>query len=70
MSSLSTWKGTIRALRFDPATSALGDFKIDWIRVESNSTASNYDYQYHLKDHLGNVRVTFSTTPAMEKLEQ
>ncbi|MEP1033465.1 MAG: hypothetical protein ABJG98_07905, partial [Ekhidna sp.] len=22
-----------------------------------------YDYQYHLKDHLGNVRLTFSTTP-------
>ncbi len=22
-----------------------------------------WDYQYHLKDHLGNVRVTFSTTP-------
>ncbi|WP_421762905.1 DUF6443 domain-containing protein [Ekhidna sp.] len=22
-----------------------------------------FDYQYHLKDHLGNVRLTFSTTP-------
>ncbi len=23
----------------------------------------SYDYQYHLKDHLGNTRLTFSTTP-------
>lgn len=23
----------------------------------------SWDYQYHLKDHLGNVRLTFSTTP-------
>ena len=32
--------------------------------IASDSEAiSSYDYQYHLKDHLGNVRVTFSTTP-------
>ncbi len=24
---------------------------------------AEYDYQYHLKDHLGNTRLTFSTTP-------
>ncbi|WP_370086304.1 RHS repeat-associated core domain-containing protein [Ekhidna sp.] len=27
------------------------------------TTIEKYDYQYHLKDHLGNVRVTFSTAP-------
>ncbi|WP_424964138.1 RHS repeat-associated core domain-containing protein [Ekhidna sp.] len=26
-------------------------------------TGGEWDYQYHLKDHLGNVRVTFSTEP-------
>ena len=32
--------------------------------IASDSEAiSYYDYQYHLKDHLGNVRVTFATTP-------
>ncbi len=32
--------------------------------IASDSEAiSNWDYQYHLKDHLGNVRLTFSTTP-------
>ncbi len=35
---------------------------IYWQRTKSqNSTVS--EYYYHLKDHLGNVRVTFSTTP-------
>ncbi|MEO9873090.1 RHS repeat domain-containing protein [Ekhidna sp.] len=27
------------------------------------SKDGDWDYQYHLKDHLGNVRMTFSTTP-------
>lgn len=27
------------------------------------SGSKEHDYQYHLKDHLGNVRLTFSTTP-------
>ncbi len=27
------------------------------------SGSKTYNYQYHLKDHLGNVRLTFSTTP-------
>lgn len=32
--------------------------------IASGSAAiSSFDYQYHLKDHLGNVRLTFSTTP-------
>ena len=26
-------------------------------------SSESWDYQYHLKDHLGNVRVTYSTTP-------
>ena len=29
----------------------------------ANGTIEGYDYQYFLTDHLGNVRVTFSTTP-------
>ncbi|MEO9484347.1 MAG: DUF6443 domain-containing protein [Ekhidna sp.] len=38
------------------------------VKEECSSTEmvncdQNYDYQYHLKDHLGNVRLTFSTTP-------
>ncbi|WP_462247817.1 RHS repeat-associated core domain-containing protein [Ekhidna sp.] len=32
-------------------------------RVIPNESEGSYDYQYHLKDHLGNVRLTFSTTP-------
>ncbi len=32
--------------------------------IASDSAAiSTFGYQYHLKDHLGNVRLTFSTTP-------
>lgn len=30
--------------------------------VSQPELIEGYDYQYHLKDHLGNVRVTFSTT--------
>ncbi len=29
-----------------------------------------FDYQYHLKDHLGNVRVTFSTTPENYQMKE
>lgn len=28
-----------------------------------------FDYQYHLKDHLGNARLTFSTTPESYEME-
>ncbi len=31
--------------------------------VPSSDATNNYAYQYHLKDHLGNTRVTFTTTP-------
>ncbi|MEO9869443.1 RHS repeat-associated core domain-containing protein [Ekhidna sp.] len=31
--------------------------------ASGSKAISGYDYQYHLKDHLGNVRATFSTTP-------
>ena len=30
---------------------------------DANGNITSFDAQYHLKDHLGNVRVTFSTTP-------
>jgi len=29
----------------------------------AQTAVDDWDYQYHLKDHLGNVRLTFSTTP-------
>ncbi|MEM6602359.1 MAG: hypothetical protein AAF649_13350, partial [Verrucomicrobiota bacterium] len=32
-------------------------------RLVPNESKGTYDLQYHLKDHLGNVRITFSTTP-------
>ena len=31
-------------------------------RVVYDPTDDSYDYQYHMKDHLGNVRLTFSET--------
>ncbi len=33
------------------------------VPVILSSSEGSWDYQYHLKDHLGNVRLTFSTTP-------
>ncbi|MEQ6168996.1 DUF6443 domain-containing protein [Ekhidna sp. MALMAid0563] len=33
------------------------------ISPSGGGQGEDYDYQYHLKDHLGNVRVTFSTQP-------
>ncbi len=32
-------------------------------RIVPDATTGNFDYQYHLKDHLGNVRLTFTTRP-------
>lgn len=48
---------------------ALSEAEIDDLAAGSKvgyvwlSSITGYDYQYHLKDHLGNVRVTFSTEP-------
>ncbi|MEO9484968.1 MAG: DUF6443 domain-containing protein [Ekhidna sp.] len=33
------------------------------VRNIAGDAIESYDYQYHLKDHLGNVRLTFSSTP-------
>ncbi|AWW28894.1 hypothetical protein DN752_01410 [Echinicola strongylocentroti] len=33
------------------------------VMASDSETISSWDYQYHLKDHLGNVRVTFKTKP-------
>ncbi|MEP1033078.1 DUF6443 domain-containing protein [Ekhidna sp.] len=59
----SDWTGIIKEIRIIPAEYYPGSFKIDEVMVTGNSVVENYDYQYHLKDHLGNVRLTFSTTP-------
>ncbi|MBL6449635.1 EndoU domain-containing protein [Fulvivirga sp. 29W222] len=32
-------------------------------RLVKDETTGNWDYQYHLKDHLGNTRLTFTTKP-------
>ncbi|MEM6602207.1 MAG: fibronectin type III domain-containing protein, partial [Verrucomicrobiota bacterium] len=32
-------------------------------RLVPNESEGTFDFQYHITDHLGNVRVTFSTTP-------
>ena len=32
-------------------------------RIVPDATTGNFDYQYHLKDHLGNTRLTFTTEP-------
>jgi RHS repeat-associated protein len=32
-------------------------------RITYNNSTSKYEYQYHLKDHLGNVRLTFTSDP-------
>jgi RHS repeat-associated protein len=32
-------------------------------RIVPNSVTNGWDYQYHLKDHLGNTRLTFTTKP-------
>ncbi|MEM6602267.1 MAG: RHS repeat-associated core domain-containing protein, partial [Verrucomicrobiota bacterium] len=32
-------------------------------RIVPNESEGTYDYQYHITDHQGNVRFTFSTTP-------
>lgn len=64
MAALPTWIGTIKWLRFDPTQGAgTGTFKIDEIELIGNSSQEGHDYQYHLQDHLGNTRLTFSTTP-------
>ena len=36
---------------------------LDPSHPEFSAGSKEHDYQYHLKDHLGNVRMTFSTTP-------
>ncbi|MEM6716928.1 MAG: RHS repeat-associated core domain-containing protein, partial [Cyanobacteria bacterium P01_C01_bin.147] len=33
------------------------------VRAGESQAITSFDYQYHITDHLGNVRVTFSTTP-------
>ncbi len=32
-------------------------------RIVPNAGAGNWDYQYHMRDHLGNTRLTFTTRP-------
>lgn len=55
-------------------TKGQGDRKLEIVQHEEGRIVPKYalsqpeliegwDYQYHLKDHLGNVRVTFNTTP-------
>ena len=60
MSTVPTWTGTIKRLRLDPGDQT-GSFKLDHLAINAGASAVTYDYQYHLKDHLGNVRTTFST---------
>src|SRR5690606_12894701 len=36
------------------------------VMVDSDGLSKLPEYQYHLKDHLGNVRLTFSATPDIE----
>ncbi|MEM9337938.1 MAG: RHS repeat-associated core domain-containing protein, partial [Bacteroidota bacterium] len=64
LSSLSTWNGMIDQFRLDPTSEGPGSVLLDEMKVIGNGGKEvGYDYQYHLKDHLGNVRLTFSTTP-------
>ncbi|CAN5593889.1 hypothetical protein BH23BAC1_BH23BAC1_43220 [soil metagenome] len=35
-------------------------------RILPDTENGGYEYQYHLKDHLGNVRVTFTSKPKVE----
>ena len=39
------------------------------IRLIMNVQSSKYEYQYHLKDHLANVRMTFSETQSTTSTE-
>ncbi|WP_040497749.1 hypothetical protein, partial [Fulvivirga imtechensis] len=32
-------------------------------RIVEDKTTGDFEYQYHLKDHLGNTRLTFTTKP-------
>src|SRR5690606_36534755 len=36
------------------------------VMVDNDGLSKLPEYQYHLKDHLGNVRLTFSATPDIE----
>ncbi len=62
------WKDQLTYLRLDPYSGDGGtNFAIDYIKLEIPEVPSSLEYQYHLKDHLGNVRVTFTTKDEEEK---
>ncbi|OWK70636.1 hypothetical protein CBW18_11885 [Pedobacter sp. AJM] len=66
----STSAGTINyidGIQYKP------DKSIDFIQTEEglarNNGSGNYSYEYHLSDHLGNVRTTFYKNPITNQLE-
>jgi hypothetical protein len=62
------WKDQLTYLRLDPYSGDGGiNFAIDYIKLEIPEVPTSLEYQYHLKDHLGNVRVTFTTKDEEEK---